>query len=138
MEAPAELGIAAVLVGAAGVVTHVQLVAALCHGRDSHVHLAESKNTLKTGRITLLGAFFNLTYPLWNRQTEQVGATSIRLWHLVARPRNRSVPCGKNNIRYGSYCAMFQQRRVLDADKRVLRHKGHISFMYEPGLVLGA
>lgn len=34
METPAELGIAAVLVGAAGVVTHVQLVAALGHGRD--------------------------------------------------------------------------------------------------------
>lgn len=37
MEAPAELGVAAVLVGAAGVVTHVQLVAALGHGRDAHV-----------------------------------------------------------------------------------------------------
>lgn len=34
MEAPAELGVTAVLVGAAGVVTHVQLVAALGHGRD--------------------------------------------------------------------------------------------------------
>lgn len=58
VEAPAELGIAAVLVGAAGVVTHVQLVAALCHGRDSHVHLADGKNALKTGQVTLLGAFF--------------------------------------------------------------------------------
>lgn len=44
MEAPAELGITAVLVGAAGVVTHVQLVAALCHGRDSHVHLADNQS----------------------------------------------------------------------------------------------
>lgn len=34
VEAPAELGVAAVLVGAAGVVTRVQLVAALGHGRD--------------------------------------------------------------------------------------------------------
>lgn len=34
MEAPAELGVAAVLVGAAGVVTAVQLVAALGHGWD--------------------------------------------------------------------------------------------------------
>ena len=42
MEAPAELGITAVLVGAAGVVAHVQLVAAFCHGRDSHVHLADN------------------------------------------------------------------------------------------------
>lgn len=137
VEAPAELGIAAVLVGAAGVVTHVQLVAALCHGRDSHVHLADGKNTIRTGKITLLGRLFNLTYPLWNRQTEQVRATSVRLWHLVARARNRSVPCGKHNIRYGSYCATFQQSRVLDADQRVLRPKGHVSFMYEPGLVQG-
>lgn len=44
VEAPAELGITAVLVGAAGVVTHVQLVAALCHGRDSHVHLARNES----------------------------------------------------------------------------------------------
>lgn len=44
VEAPAELGIAAVLVGAAGVVTHVQLVAALGHGRDSHVHLADNRS----------------------------------------------------------------------------------------------
>lgn len=44
MEAPAELGIAAVLVGAAGVVTHVQLVAALGHGRDPHVHLVVSES----------------------------------------------------------------------------------------------
>lgn len=44
VEAPAELGITAVLVGAAGVVTHVQLVAALCHGRDSHVHLADNRS----------------------------------------------------------------------------------------------
>lgn len=63
MEAPAELGIAAVLVGAAGVVAHVQLVAALCHGRDSHVHLAESKNTLRKGQSKLLGAFFDPTVP---------------------------------------------------------------------------
>lgn len=34
MEAPAKLGVAAVLVGAAGVVTGVQLVAALGHGGD--------------------------------------------------------------------------------------------------------
>lgn len=34
MEAPAELGVAAVLVGAAGVVTRVQLVAAFGHGGD--------------------------------------------------------------------------------------------------------
>lgn len=34
VEAPAELGVAAVLVGAAGVVARVQLVAALGHGGD--------------------------------------------------------------------------------------------------------
>lgn len=34
VEAPAELGVAAVLVGAAGVVTRVQLVAAFGHGGD--------------------------------------------------------------------------------------------------------
>lgn len=34
MEAPAELGVAAVLVGAAGVITRVQLVAAFGHGGD--------------------------------------------------------------------------------------------------------
>ncbi len=43
VEAPAELGVAAVLVGAAGVVTHIQLIATLGHGRDAHVHLAHSK-----------------------------------------------------------------------------------------------
>lgn len=43
MEAPAELGVAAVLVGAAGVVAHVQLVAALSHGRDAHVQLIGKK-----------------------------------------------------------------------------------------------
>ena len=39
MEAEAELGVAAVLVGAAGVVTHVQLITALGHGRDAQIHL---------------------------------------------------------------------------------------------------
>lgn len=39
METPAELGVAAVLVGAAGVVTHVQLIAALSHGRDTQINL---------------------------------------------------------------------------------------------------
>lgn len=34
VEAPAELGVAAVLVGAAGVVTRVQLIAALGHRGD--------------------------------------------------------------------------------------------------------
>lgn len=43
MEAPAEFGVAAVLVGAAGVVAYVQLVAALSHGRDAHVHLVGNK-----------------------------------------------------------------------------------------------
>lgn len=43
METPAELGVAAILVGAAGVVTHVQLVAALCHGGDAHVNLEAKK-----------------------------------------------------------------------------------------------
>ena len=38
MQTPAELGVAAVLVGAAGVVALVQLVAALGHGWDA-VHL---------------------------------------------------------------------------------------------------
>lgn len=37
MEAPAELGIAAVFVGPTGVITNVQLVAALRHGRDTQV-----------------------------------------------------------------------------------------------------
>lgn len=37
VEAPAELGIAAVLVGPAGVVTNVQLVAALGHGGDAQI-----------------------------------------------------------------------------------------------------
>jgi hypothetical protein len=39
VETPAELGVAAVLVGAAGVVTHIQLVAALSHGRDTQINL---------------------------------------------------------------------------------------------------
>lgn len=43
METPAELGVAAVLVGAAGVVTNIQLVATLGHGRDAHVNLAHNK-----------------------------------------------------------------------------------------------
>lgn len=43
VEAPAELGVAAILVGAAGVVTHIQLIAALSHGRDAHVHLTHSR-----------------------------------------------------------------------------------------------
>lgn len=46
MEAPAELGVAAVLVGAAGVVTHVQLIAALGHGGDAHVHLTQQRRPL--------------------------------------------------------------------------------------------
>lgn len=37
VEAPAELGIAAVLVGPAGVVTNIQLVAALGHGGDAQI-----------------------------------------------------------------------------------------------------
>lgn len=37
MEAPAELGIAAVFVGSTGVITNVQLVAALGHGRDTQI-----------------------------------------------------------------------------------------------------
>lgn len=45
MEAPAKLGVAAVLVGAAGVVTHVQLVATLGHGRDAHVRLVHNKES---------------------------------------------------------------------------------------------
>ena len=43
VEAPTELGVTAVLVGAAGVVAHVQLVAALGHGRDPHIHLAHNR-----------------------------------------------------------------------------------------------
>lgn len=46
MEAPAELGVAAVLVGAAGVVAHVQLVAALGHGGDPHVRLGDNRSEL--------------------------------------------------------------------------------------------
>lgn len=46
VEAPAELGVAAILVGAAGVVARVQLVAALGHGRDAHVHLADNREDL--------------------------------------------------------------------------------------------
>lgn len=47
MEAPAELGVTAVLVGAAGVVAYIQLVAALGHGGDAHVHL-EHKDMLSS------------------------------------------------------------------------------------------
>lgn len=43
MEAPAELGVTAVLVGATGVIAHIQLVTTLSHGRDAHVHLAHNK-----------------------------------------------------------------------------------------------
>lgn len=39
MKAPPELGVAAVLIGAADVVAQVQLVAALCHGWDSYIEL---------------------------------------------------------------------------------------------------
>lgn len=39
MEAPAEFGVAAVLVGAAGGVAQVQLVAALGYSRNPHVYL---------------------------------------------------------------------------------------------------
>ena len=39
METPAVLGVTAVLVGATGVVTHVQLIAALSHGRDTQINL---------------------------------------------------------------------------------------------------
>ena len=42
MQAPAELGVAAVLVGAAGVVAHVQLVAARRHGGDAQVKLGDT------------------------------------------------------------------------------------------------
>lgn len=37
VEAPAELGVAAVFVGPTGVITNVQLVTALGHGRDAQV-----------------------------------------------------------------------------------------------------
>lgn len=37
VEAPAELGVAAVFVGPAGVVTNIQLVTALGHGRDAQI-----------------------------------------------------------------------------------------------------
>lgn len=37
VEAPAELGVTAVLVGPTGVITNVQLVTALGHGRDAQV-----------------------------------------------------------------------------------------------------
>lgn len=37
MEAPAELGITAVFVGPTGVITDVQLVTALGHGRDAQI-----------------------------------------------------------------------------------------------------
>lgn len=43
VEAPAELGVAAVLVGAACVVTHIQLIATFGHGGDAHVHLEQDK-----------------------------------------------------------------------------------------------
>lgn len=37
VQAPAELGVAAVLVGPTGVITNIQLVTALGHGRDAQV-----------------------------------------------------------------------------------------------------
>lgn len=46
MEAPAELRIAAVLVGSAGVVAHVQLVTAFGHGRDAQIKLLEASKSL--------------------------------------------------------------------------------------------
>lgn len=49
MEAPAKLGVTAILVGATGVVTHIQLITALGHGRDAHVHLAQTTEVMKCG-----------------------------------------------------------------------------------------
>lgn len=45
VEAPAELGVAAVFVGAAGVVTRVQLVAAFGHGGNANVNLTPKRGT---------------------------------------------------------------------------------------------
>lgn len=44
MQTPAELGVAAVLARATRVVAHVQLVAALGHGRDTQVKLSRGKH----------------------------------------------------------------------------------------------
>lgn len=46
MEAPAELGVAAVLVGAAGVIALVQLVTAFGHGGDAQIKLLETRKVL--------------------------------------------------------------------------------------------
>lgn len=62
MEAPAEFGVTAVLVGAAGVVTHVQLVAALGHGWDSHVHLTHEQSASAMGQGNKTLSFFFLFF----------------------------------------------------------------------------
>lgn len=62
MEAPAELGVAAVLVGTARVIAHVQLVTTLGHGWDAHVELWYNivYNECKLGFLKLLFIFIKL------------------------------------------------------------------------------
>lgn len=50
MEAPPEFGITAILVGTAGVVTGIQLVAALGHCWNAQVHLGEEREENATFR----------------------------------------------------------------------------------------
>lgn len=62
VEAPAELGVTAILVGTAGVVADVQLVAALGHCWDAQVHLGKvegrrKKKTKATFRPRTSGNF---------------------------------------------------------------------------------
>lgn len=76
MEAPAELGVAAVLVGAARVVAHVQLVAALRHGGDPHVHLAGKRSAsaqVKKWEKKLSFFFFFFLKGVFNRTPSGTG-----------------------------------------------------------------
>lgn len=101
MQTPAELGVTSVLVGATCVIARVQLVAALGHGWDTHIHLAIKQISVlelaNVGILVLLfefpGHLFNSialkTYSIRNRNAHEVGAASIRFWHLVVRAWQR-------------------------------------------------
>lgn len=54
VEAPAEFGVTAIFVGAACVVTHIQLIATLGHGRYPHVHLEQQQRPLAHSCVIVL------------------------------------------------------------------------------------
>lgn len=144
MEAPAELGITAVLVGAAGVVTHVQLVAALCHGRDSHVHLADNEPASTQVKGNNLSFFFFYKLCVFVPPLEQAGrrSTSYIRQALASGSQGEGQEgvlwMAKQNIRYDNVPTKRRPEAHLDFKLHPgLSPKGHVSFIRGAGLGQG-